>query len=292
MSSYIEIEDDTLDQEFRKKHIGGSDIGVILGVNPYKSPFMLWLEKIGESEPEEMNEAMLRGKMLESQARNLYVKKTGTSLLTDKKFLYTEWPVLSASVDGISLDYKILYEAKCPSNYKLMEEAINNHIPEHYKAQMQQYLLILGAEVCDYHIHINDSTNLILNVYPDKEYHKYILQKAKEFWHMVENRIPPERRTGDPYYIMDENTNKHALEYKELKMKEMQIKRLLEEKEEILKEYVVDQKVIFGTTGLKATKCEGRETIDWKKVTEDLNLNKDLLNNYRKKSSSYILYKI
>lgn len=290
--TYEEIFEDTTSPEFRKNHIGGSDIGTILGVNPYKSPYILWLEKKGLIEPPEMNEAMLRGKALESTARDLYIQKTGNTI-KPKSFIYKPWPVLSASLDGIDLDNKLIYETKCPMSQKSIEEAVNNRIPEHYKAQIQNYLMIINtAKHCDYHVHINESENVILNVYPDKKYHEEIIKKAKEFWYMLENNIMPERTKTDPYYIMDEDINIKATELYEIKLKIKELEEIEKKYEEKLKEHVVDKKVIFGTSGLKAVICEGRSTTDWKKVKEDFNLTDELLNNYSKKTSSYISFKL
>ena len=39
--------------EMRNKGIGGSEAAVIVGMNRWKSPFQLWLEKTGEVEPED-----------------------------------------------------------------------------------------------------------------------------------------------------------------------------------------------------------------------------------------------
>ncbi|HFC9341278.1 TPA: YqaJ viral recombinase family protein, partial [Enterococcus hirae] len=36
--------------EDRKKGIGGSDVATVLGLNKYKSPYQLWLEKTGQIE--------------------------------------------------------------------------------------------------------------------------------------------------------------------------------------------------------------------------------------------------
>ena len=37
----------------RDKYIGGSDVGVILGLNEWKSPYTLWAEKVGRIRQEE-----------------------------------------------------------------------------------------------------------------------------------------------------------------------------------------------------------------------------------------------
>ena len=39
--------------KYRTKGIGGSDVSIIAGINPFKSVHQLWLEKTGQVEPEE-----------------------------------------------------------------------------------------------------------------------------------------------------------------------------------------------------------------------------------------------
>ena len=38
---------------YRTQGIGGSDVSIIAGINPYKSIYQLWLEKTGQIEPEQ-----------------------------------------------------------------------------------------------------------------------------------------------------------------------------------------------------------------------------------------------
>ena len=39
--------------KYRTKGIGGSDVSIIAGINPFKSAHQLWLEKTGQIEPEQ-----------------------------------------------------------------------------------------------------------------------------------------------------------------------------------------------------------------------------------------------
>ena len=66
----------------RSKGIGGTDIGCIVGVNPWKSIMDLYLEKVGITEPQEMNEAMELGLEMEPILRKRYEKKTGHEVWT------------------------------------------------------------------------------------------------------------------------------------------------------------------------------------------------------------------
>ena len=43
--------------EYRRKGIGGSDASVVCGVNRYKSPVELWLDKTNQIPTEEASEA-------------------------------------------------------------------------------------------------------------------------------------------------------------------------------------------------------------------------------------------
>ena len=52
----------------RQKHIGGSDVSVIMGYNEYKNLVTLWEEKTGRREQEDLsdNKAIQRGKLSEN----------------------------------------------------------------------------------------------------------------------------------------------------------------------------------------------------------------------------------
>ena len=47
--------------EYRKQGIGGSDASVVCGINRYKSPVELWMEKTGQLPHQETGEAAYWG---------------------------------------------------------------------------------------------------------------------------------------------------------------------------------------------------------------------------------------
>jgi len=281
--------------KFRKCHIGASDIGTILGINPYKSAYVLWLEMIGKKDKDETNEAMLRGQALEPIARDLYIEESGISVVP-AIHVYNKWDILSASLDGISFDGKVILEIKCPSNRKLYDQAYEDkYIPEYYFAQMQQQLLITEADVCDFFVYFNKSEFTRLSVYPDYKYQENIVVKAKEFWHMVQTRTPPKRVEGDPEMVFDENINNLSQEWEELKknIKNNEIK--LKEKEEKIKEAIRDinsKSILFDKSSLKISKFEKEGNVDWKKLALDQNISEDIQNIYRKESSEIISFRL
>ena len=64
---------------YRRRGIGGSDAGVILGLNPYKSPWQLWLEKTGQTEPDDLstNEYVYWGTKQEPLVAERFFEETG-----------------------------------------------------------------------------------------------------------------------------------------------------------------------------------------------------------------------
>ena len=63
---------------YRRMGIGGSDVSVIAGINPYKSVHQLWLEKTGQIEPEDVeNDYTHFGNVLEPIVRKEFTERTG-----------------------------------------------------------------------------------------------------------------------------------------------------------------------------------------------------------------------
>ena len=61
---------------YRTMGIGGSDVSVLAGINPYKSVYQLWLEKTGQTEPAESeNEYTHFGTVLEPVIRKEFIER-------------------------------------------------------------------------------------------------------------------------------------------------------------------------------------------------------------------------
>ena len=63
--------------EYRKQGIGGSDASVVCGINRYKSPVELWMEKTDQMPSQEAGEAAYWGTQLEPFVRAEFTKRTG-----------------------------------------------------------------------------------------------------------------------------------------------------------------------------------------------------------------------
>ena len=87
--------------EYRKQGIGGSDASVVCGINRYKSPVELWMEKTGQLLAQEAGEAAYWGTQLEALVRAEFTKRTGIEVKIVSQLLQSEeHPFMLANLDG------------------------------------------------------------------------------------------------------------------------------------------------------------------------------------------------
>ena len=132
--------------EHRKLGIGGSDASVVCGINKYKSPVELWMDKTGQLPPQEAGEAAYWGTQLESIVRDEFTKRTGIEVTKPTVILQSEeHPFMLANLDGTCevLDVgTCIFEAKTASAYKAGEW--EDTIPDEYQLQIQHYMAVTG----------------------------------------------------------------------------------------------------------------------------------------------------
>lgn len=90
----------------RKDYITASDVAVILGHHPRKSPLTLYNEKIGLLEPDDVssNEFVKWGKRLEPIIADAYAEETGRGLIDPGRFTLLrsrKYPWLAATLDRL-----------------------------------------------------------------------------------------------------------------------------------------------------------------------------------------------
>ena len=132
--------------EQRKKGIGGSDASVVCGINRYKSPVELWMEKTNQIPAKEAGEAAYWGTQLEALVRAEFTKRTGIEVTHTMQLLQSvEHPFMLANLDGVCEHPELgpcIFEAKTASAYKAREW--ENGIPDEYQLQIQHYMAVTG----------------------------------------------------------------------------------------------------------------------------------------------------
>ena len=130
----------------RRKSLGGSDVGAILSLNRWRSPYTVWADKRGLIPDEPDNEAMRVGRDLEPYVLQRFREASGLRTRHVNAILRnSDFPHLHANVDSMVVGMSAGVEAKTAS-------ALNARVfgggefPESYYAQCVTYLAITEAE--------------------------------------------------------------------------------------------------------------------------------------------------
>lgn len=179
--------------EYRRKGIGGSDAGTILGVNKYKTPFELFMDKTGESMVEdEAGEAAYWGNQMEEVVAKEFEKRTGKKVRrSNMMHQHPQYDFMLANVDRFVVKENAILECKTASTY-LAKEWKDDEIPAQYLAQVQHYLGVTGADKAYIAVLIGGNKFIWKEVDRDEELIDYIIQAERTFWedHVLKN-IPP-----------------------------------------------------------------------------------------------------
>lgn len=198
--------------EDRRTGIGGSDAATIMGVNPWSSPYALYLDKVGLTPLDgEQSERMAWGNRLEPIVRSHYAEVTGRQVAPGVQMMRSaERPHLFANTDGMIAPCEGhatagVFEAKTTSAYN--REEWRDEIPLYYQVQVQSYLYVLEAEWGSYGVLIGGQEFVWVDVARNDRFIRAYVRKADEFWKRVEDGDPPameghesERRGLDNLY--------------------------------------------------------------------------------------------
>nr|WP_092067953.1 YqaJ viral recombinase family protein [Dendrosporobacter quercicolus]NSL46860.1 YqaJ viral recombinase family protein [Dendrosporobacter quercicolus DSM 1736]SDL67058.1 putative phage-type endonuclease [Dendrosporobacter quercicolus] len=179
--------------DWRKKGIGGSDASVVCGINRYKSPVELWLEKMNQLPYQEAGEAAYWGTQLEALVRTEFTKRTGIAVHPANQLLQSEaHPFMLANLDGTCQHPNYgtcVFEAKTASAYKAGEW--DDAIPDEYILQVQHYLAVTGYKGAYIAVLIGGNTFRWKFIERDEELISLLLQLEGDFWEHVQAMVPP-----------------------------------------------------------------------------------------------------
>lgn len=130
--------------EERRKSLGGSDMGAVLGLNKYRSPYTVWAEKTGRIGEAPENEAMRVGRDLEPYVASRFEEASRKSVRRMNYLLRREdCPHLHANIDRQILGESSGLECKTASALNLKRYE-GGDFPESYYAQCVTYLAVTG----------------------------------------------------------------------------------------------------------------------------------------------------
>ena len=193
--------------EERRKSIGGSEIGAILGLNKYQSPYSVWANKTKRTPDSEQNEAMRQGTELEDYVAFRFTDLTGLKVERCNFILRnSSFPHLHANIDRRVVGQRSGLECKTAS--ALNEKAFaNGTFPASYYAQCVSYLavtelerwylavVVLGRDFKVYQMTTIQDDDVPewceSSIYVGQEEFDAMRDAAIEFWNYVETDTEP-----------------------------------------------------------------------------------------------------
>lgn len=177
----------------RRKGIGGSDAAAIAGLNKWKSPVAVYLEKIGQAPGENVNsEAAYWGTILEDVVAQEFSKRTGLKVRRKNAILqHPEHPFMIANVDRLIVGRKEGLECKTASEH-LKDEWKNDEVPAQYLIQCQHYMAVTGYDAWWIAVLIGGNKFIYKKIERDEEIIQYLIEIESNFWnnHVLKKNPP------------------------------------------------------------------------------------------------------
>jgi len=184
----------------RKRGIGGSDAAAVIGLNPYKTPLTVYLEKRGEIESPDLsdNDAVHFGNVLEDIIAQEYARRTGNKVRKVNRMLqHRKHEFMLANVDRLVTGQGKVLECKTAGAHMRDHwgESGSDEVPEPYLIQVTHYMLVTGFSQADLAVLIGGRDFRIYHLQLDTELGRMLIEAEADFWRRVVEGDPPEPMT-------------------------------------------------------------------------------------------------
>lgn len=231
----------------RELGIGSSEVGTILGVNPFQTPYQLWRRKKGMDAPVEENEGMRAGHILEGAVATFFQEETGREVI---KASAGDWLAVDNERDylRVSPDRTYWLDGKHSKDNKGIVEIKTTQIdidpddlPKHWYCQLTYQLGVMGYRqgslawlTRGYKFGYRDITF-------DPDFYAYMVEQMEKFWvdYIKGNQEPPVTTIDDVILKFPKSIGKAVevtedimQDVNELRMLKTQIDTLTKQKKE------------------------------------------------------------
>lgn len=287
--------------KYRESGIGSSEVGTILGLNPFETPLQLWRRKKGLDAPKEENFAMKAGHYLEDAVSKFYSDATGKQIIQssggDWLMVDEEKPYLRVSPDRT---FWIPGRTKSNKNKGILEckttQMQIDEIPSHWFCQLQYQLGVAGYEQGALAWLTQGRDFGYQDVWFDEELFEFIIGEVDKFWiDNIQGNVEPQPMNVDDIILRNplhkigkvleatEDLYNAYEELKEIKKELSELNAKKESLENIIKVKMEDaEALVEGTTILATWKApKESEKFDEKRFASE---NADLYNAYKIKT--------
>jgi putative phage-type endonuclease len=248
----------------RKNYLGGSDLGAIAGLNPYRTALDVYLDKTRDDIACESSPAMRWGTLLEDTIAKEYAEVTGQTIEIELDTIYhPEYKFLAANIDRWVGDKEYVLECKTAGFTRGKEwgEEGTDQIPESYLVQVAYYAAICAVPKVDIAVLIGGQDFRIYTYKRNKELEDKLIKIACNFWdNHIEKRIPPKCVSTRDTFNLFPQSNYHEIvaesniieklqELKGAKEEESRIQSTIEKLKTDIQEFMRDYDVLIDNNG-------------------------------------------
>lgn len=302
-----EMQDRKKWEAMRNIGIGGSDASTIAGINRWKSPYQLWLEKTRQIEPEDIsdNEYVYWGTALEQLVADRFCELTRKKVRKCGMMQSLTHEFMLANVDRLVVGENAGLECKTANGFKAKEWEGDN-VPDSYYLQCQHYMAVTGCDKWYIACLIGGNHFVWKEIPRNEEDITALIEAEMAFWEdNVKVGLMPdvdgskscsqalaERFPGGlaDDIVLPENAETLLTEIDELQEVESRIKEQVETKKNQLKTMIGDHEVAYAGERKVTWKTQaGRVTVDSKKLKAEM---PDVYEKYSKQGNPIRVFKI
>ena len=172
--------------KYRESGIGSSEVGTILGLNPFDTPYQLWRRKMGIDPPVVENFAMKAGHYLEDAVSMFFSDATGYAIDKDSA---GDWLVVSDAKPYLRVSPDRLYtHPDFPQDKAILEckttqrDIDKDDVPQHWFCQLQYQLGVAELQYGSLAWLIAGRKFDYKSYKFDSDFFGYIVEIVERFW--------------------------------------------------------------------------------------------------------------
>lgn len=287
----------------RRTGLGGSDMGAVLGLNPYRTPFQVWQEKTGRVEPFTGNLQTRFGSYAEEFVAREYCERTGHKVQKFNAMLRHRSAPIIGHVDRLvvppgakvashrhqirtnrGLEAKTAHALAAARSDDWGDDG-TDQVPAPYLVQCAVYMALTECDHWDLACLFGNSDFRVYHLERDLDLESMILEEASRWWrdHVVAD-VPPDPTTEaearqrwaahQPGKIvaLDEDQADLMRRYAALKTQERELEKEIQRVRDLLIPYLADADQIQYGDRVWATYRANRPStkVDWHGVVREL----------------------
>ncbi len=260
--------------EWRKKGIGGSDAATVAGLNTWRSPINVYLDKTTDQPPQEDNERMRVGRDLEDYVAKRFEEATGARVRRENYLLqHPEHEFMLANLDRVLIGENAFLECKTTGSYSKSEW--EEGIPLHYELQCLHYMAVCGFDYGYIACLIGNEKFIYHKIERDEETINNLIAIEKDFWerYILGDEVPEPDGSNAYTEVIKKKYHTSIVESIELNDSFSEKFNRRDELEKYIKVMEQEKKQIDQEIQLEMKECEvavlGDRKVTWKTQSRD-----------------------